>query len=431
MDGNSEVPRRNARGELLSRNKNGYQCVYFRDRNPDFFPLALNTINQVGAELWEGLKLEIFAMSGSLLGPVREGAFIPHDDDFDFCYVSRHDTEDAIAQEALDVAAYLRERGYKVSMACYGFMQITAGGIRFDLFVGWKQNNLFYLYWGIPDGIPVEAVLPLSTMDMYGVPVAVPAAPEEPLVAIYGPDWKTPDPAFRYTKDTRHHRRFDFLVAGWPKETGKRYWNSTYATKPIPTYPSQFAVSVLPELAPQSSILDLGCGNGRDTLFFASRGMQAVGADAASAAVEAGNSLGQEGAHFEQLDLYRPRSLEPFIAKYRGQFDVVYARFFIHAIDAGGEASFWHIAKTCLKAGGKVYIETRTAADLVNHAGTLISPNESITDHYRRFVVATDLHARARGAGFKVTYEVEGRGMAKYKSEDPDVLRVIYEIEAG
>ncbi len=417
----------NARGEPISVNKNGYQCVYFKDRKPDFFEYALDKINRVRAMVHGALGLELFMMYGSLLGPCREGGFIGHDDDFDLCYVSKHTDEAAICDEVLSLVSHLRGKGYRVSIASYGFLQVHVDDIFFDVFVGWIKDGKFYLYWGIPEGIPVSDVLPLGWMQMYGRNMRVPAKPEASLEAIYGPGWRVPDPNFRYTVDVRYHQNFGFLIKGWPKETGNSYWNKAYKEKPIPQYPSQFAISVLPELAVGARVLDIGCGNGRDALFLASHGHSVVGADASSEAIAKANAAGVPTAQFEQLDLYSQQQVGAFIERHSGEFDVVYARFFIHAVDASGETVFWRIAKNCLKPGGRIYAELRTIKDIDNHKGRMLSPTECITDHYRRFVEPAELKQRAAGAGFEVVYEVEGHGMAKYKAEDPHVMRVIFQ----
>lgn len=417
----------NDRGERISRNKNGYPCVFFGDRKPDFLPLALSSINQVAEELRQDVGIELFIMYGSLLGPVRAGDFIPHDDDFDYSYVSKGQTDQEICAEAVEIAETLRRRGYKVSMASFGFMQVQVNPeVRFDLFVGWERDRKFHLYWGIPEGVPIEEVAPLRTMSMHGVDVPVPNRPESLLEKVYGPNWRTPDPGFRYTNDVRRHPAFRFLIRGWPKETGRGYWQNVYARKPIPQYPSQFAVSLMPELERGSRVLDIGCGNGRDALFFASQGLHVLGADAALSGLEKASAANHPNASFEQLDLYKAAMVTEFTKRHSGEFDVIYARFFLHAISEEGEKVFWRVVRDCAKAGARVYIEARTINDLETHKGQRVSEAEVITDHYRRFIITNELHYQAKRHGFELLYQVEGTGLAKFRDEDPPVLRATY-----
>ena len=53
--------------------------------------------------------------------------------------------------------------------------------------------------------------------------------------------------------------------------TNSQYWNDYYFETTAPTLPSQFAVFILSERLDSSIIIDIGCGNGRDTFFLESR----------------------------------------------------------------------------------------------------------------------------------------------------------------
>ena len=48
------------------------------------------------------------------------------------------------------------------------------------------------------------------------------------------------------------------------------------------------------------------------------------------------------------------------------------------------------------------------------------------SDHYRRYIVPTDLINKALKIGFDLSYLVEGFGFAKYRSDDAYVARVIF-----
>ena len=71
-------------------------------------------------------------------------------------------------------------------------------------------------------------------------------------------------------------------------ETTAEYWNRYYGARDIsgcPNIPSQFAAFVALEVGADSTIVDVGCGSGRDSLFFANAGFNVLGVDASSAAV--------------------------------------------------------------------------------------------------------------------------------------------------
>ena len=57
--------------------------------------------------------------------------------------------------------------------------------------------------------------------------------------------------------------------------------------------------------------------------------------------------------------------------------------------------------------------------------GEALTDNSFVTDHYRRFVEFDSFISRLEGAGFKVLYKLQSKGLAVYKTEDPIVIRVI------
>lgn len=61
-------------------------------------------------------------------------------------------------------------------------------------------------------------------------------------------------------------------------------WNDFYRIGQVPRLPSQFAIFVGNEvmtesLPPVASVIDVGCGNGRDAFFFARLGYDVGGLD--------------------------------------------------------------------------------------------------------------------------------------------------------
>lgn len=97
---------------------------------------------------------------------------------------------------------------------------------------------------------------------------------------------------------------------------------------------------------------------------------------------------------------------------------LVYTRFFLHSIDETQQSQFFKALSTSLVTGDKLYFEYRSAED-----ETLDKVHGK--GHYRRYIETPDLMKELENLGFKIEYEMTGRGMAKYKQEDPFVSRVI------
>ena len=61
-------------------------------------------------------------------------------------------------------------------------------------------------------------------------------------------------------------------------EENEAYWDQFYKQDFVHV-PSQFCALVATDIKPHSIVVDLGCGNGRDSHFFASANFSVVGVD--------------------------------------------------------------------------------------------------------------------------------------------------------
>jgi SAM-dependent methyltransferase len=209
------------------------------------------------------------------------------------------------------------------------------------------------------------------------------------------------------------------------RDARTNYWDDYYAARatPVRKLPSQFATFVAGELDRRHRVIELGCGDGRDAMFFASYGHEVVGIDASHTAVDACRLLAETLG--EDASFIVSRIEEPDLAgRIRGNDGprVVYARFFLHAITEAEEESLLDLAAAIADPGDLLAVEYRTVRD---------SSGAKVTDtHYRRFVLPAAFEARALGRGFDVTYAVEGFGFAKYRQDDAYVSRTIFRRHA-
>ena len=96
---------------------------------------------------------------------------------------------------------------------------------------------------------------------------------------------------------------------------------------------------------------------------------------------------------------------------------IIYSRFFLHTLDKSQESKFMNILSKNLKYKDKIYFEFRTDKD---------EKNEKIYNkHFRRFVNFKEFIGELKQYHFDIEYHIEGKGMAKFASEDAFVGRII------
>lgn len=204
--------------------------------------------------------------------------------------------------------------------------------------------------------------------------------------------------------------------------TNDAYWDGVYRQTDRVPPPSPFAVFVSDNyLTSAGSLLEVGCGNGRDSAYFAQKGHSILGIDTSQEAIDLCRRLhGRLGARFEQ------GAADDVTGKMgASRFAAVYCRFVIHVMTSPEEAAFLIAAHELLESDGLLLIECRSINDTLKLLGDVISPTERIHGHYRRFIVKEELERSLLLLGFRIEYAAEGKGFAIHGSEDPVIIRVI------
>ncbi len=200
------------------------------------------------------------------------------------------------------------------------------------------------------------------------------------------------------------------------------YWDSFYRQDHLQE-PSDFAAFVHRVfLASGQSVLEIGCGNGRDAHFLSRAGMKVTGVDLSAEAI-AQCREGNHRAEFIQGDFSELHLPE--------RFHNIYSRFTLHSVDEAAERRTLAGVAEHLAPGGTFFIEVRTILDELCGQGERISEKEWIHQgHYRRFIIPENLLGRLRKAGFLPHYIHLARGLARWQSQDPIVLRVAVKLAA-
>lgn len=199
------------------------------------------------------------------------------------------------------------------------------------------------------------------------------------------------------------------------------YWDYYYLHSKPKKDPSSFA-KFIGELYPERRyILDLGCGDGRDSAFFAEQGRSVVGVDASVAAIEVCRSRcvgNDENCRF-LIGSVTDGSLKSIMltSGFAVKNSIIYSRFFLHAVTEDVEDCLLAAASEFLHKGALLCMEFRTTDD------EKLAKYEK--EHFRRFISPDAVMSKCRNYGMRPIYVNIGKGLAPYKGEDPIVARMI------
>ena len=104
---------------------------------------------------------------------------------------------------------------------------------------------------------------------------------------------------------------------------------------------------------------------------------------------------------------------------------MIYARFFLHAVNARVENKFLKDLKKYFTKTLKIALEFRTIKDDLIKKGKKISKNERITSHYRRFIDLKDFEKKIIKYNFKIIFKRIGQNLSKTTKENPHLCRII------
>ena len=199
------------------------------------------------------------------------------------------------------------------------------------------------------------------------------------------------------------------------------YWNQYYLRKEKEIQePSDFAKFVLPYMETHKKIMDIGCGNGRDSIYFSQNGLEVTGIDASEEAISYLNQYNMKNSMFVCDDFVTCKAL------YQVQYDYFYSRWTIHAVSEKQEWELLKNVSSAIKKKGLFFIEVRSIKDDLFGKGTKIAKNTySYNDHFRRFIVKKELEEKLEKLEFEIIYEKEDKGLSKTTVSDPVLIRII------
>jgi tellurite methyltransferase len=203
-----------------------------------------------------------------------------------------------------------------------------------------------------------------------------------------------------------------------------KYWNQVYKNGLIKKE-SSFARFTLRKIKKKyGNFLDIGCGNGRDSFFFNKNGFNVTGIDISEKAIQQNSKNKFNNIYFKKFDINRN--------KIQDKYDVIYCRFFLHAIDENSEDKLINLIKDAKKKQTLVFFEFRNNKDKIfKKFKKKMNTNlyEFEKGHFRRII---DPKAFQKKFLFKtkskIIYEKSGKNFSIIKNDNPNLSRMIFKF---
>ena len=204
------------------------------------------------------------------------------------------------------------------------------------------------------------------------------------------------------------------------------YWNLFYIKK-TKDKPSTFAKYIKKNFLnkKKGKLIDLGCGDGRDTFYLSHSNIKTLGIDKSQIIKKKNNKLAttnrNKKIYFKSTSVVSPSMLK------LGKFEYVYSRFFLHTISEKSQKKlFSNILTKITKKNSLCFFEFRTIKDQMYNLGLKQSKYERITDHYRRFIdVKKFVKLDYIHKNFKIIYLIERKNLSIHKKDNPVVCRIV------
>ena len=199
------------------------------------------------------------------------------------------------------------------------------------------------------------------------------------------------------------------------------YWEHYYSVRLKSEKETPFAEFCMKNFFKEGqTLIELGCGNGRDSIYFSKNGMEAIGVDQCENIISFLNKKYKNDKLSFMVDDFTNLSCDK-------KYDVVYSRFTLHSITSQEQSKVFEWAQHVLKVGGYFCIEARGYKNSLYKMGI---PEEGEKDafifesHFRRFldfeVVVKNMQSK-----FNIVYAAEDKDFAPFKNENDYFVRII------
>lgn len=219
-----------------------------------------------------------------------------------------------------------------------------------------------------------------------------------------------------YTKDFNHNKFKidvkDLDYSLWGSLKNKHYWEDFYKNNEVPLENSSFSSfvdSYILDNKKIESILDIGCGNGRDSEYF-SKKYNVAGIDL------------NPPVRNSSVKYLKKSVIDEIEEKY----DVYYMRFIVHSITEIELDILLNNILNKMYDHSLIFIETRSIKGIGEGDKFESNFKSSIGEnHFRLHYSIYYLTNKIKNIGFDIIYETEDNNLAIFKDDNPYVIRII------
>lgn len=215
--------------------------------------------------------------------------------------------------------------------------------------------------------------------------------------------------------------RIETFLMGCNKDDDVNYWEHYYDMHLKSEKESPFANFCMENFFnKKQDLIELGCGNGRDSIYFAKNRMNVVGIDQCENIINfLRKNYTRDNLVFEKDDFTN-------LANAR-KYDVVYSRFTLHSITYLEQIKVFSWVESVLRKNGLFCIEARGIRNSLYRIGIPLKDEEDAfihDSHFRRFLKIERLIDDLKKE-FNIIYSAEDKGFAPIGKEDDYFIRVI------
>ena len=204
------------------------------------------------------------------------------------------------------------------------------------------------------------------------------------------------------------------------------YWNNYYGNVKILKESSfaKFTMKFIGKNRKEKKIIDIGCGNGRDSFYFYKKKLSVLGVDISRKIIKNNSIYSTKKIKFKNFDIEKNTLTE--------KFDFIYSRFFLHAISEVAENKLFRLINKIKKKKTLVFFEFRNKKDPIFKNIKLKKNNKLVEfekGHFRRIIDDKKFLKKIKTKlNCKIKYNKSSKNLSIVKNDNPNLTRIILEI---